>query len=127
MSPPLPGKGRRATALAAAALVAAGLAVYGGTAAGAAPRPTIAQVQAKVNSLQAQVDQVGQQYGEAGQQLAAARARLAAVQRQDGRAEARYSAARAQLRQIAVAQYENPAQSPVAGLLAAGDPAAVLR
>ena len=42
--------GRRGIALAMAAAVAAGFAVYGG-AAGAAPQPTISQVQAPVNGL----------------------------------------------------------------------------
>lgn len=127
MSPRLAGKGGRATALAVVAVVAAGLAVYGETAAGAAPKPTIAQVQAKVNSLQAQVDQVGQQYSRVGQQVAAAKAKLAAVQRQDGQAEAQFNAARAQLQQIAVAQYENPSQSSMAGLFSTSDPAVLLR
>jgi peptidoglycan DL-endopeptidase CwlO len=127
MRPRLAGKGGRATALAVAALVAAGLAVYGGTAAGAAPKPTMAQVQAKVNSLQAQVDQVGQQYSKIGQQVVEAKSQLAVVQRQDGRAEAQFNAARAQLQQIAVAQYENPSQSSMAGLFSTSDPAAVLR
>ena len=127
MSLRLPGKGRRATALAAAAVVAGGLATYGGTAAGAAPKPTIAQVRAQVNSLQAQVDQIGQQYNKVGQQLTSAKAQLAAVQRQDGHAEALFNTARTQLQHLAVAQYQNAGQSSVAGLFTADDPAAVLR
>jgi cell wall-associated NlpC family hydrolase len=112
--------------LAAGLALATAVAVYSG-AAGASPKPTIEQVQKQVNSLQAQVDQVGQQYSQVGQQLAAARARLAGVQRQDGQAEAKFTAARAQLRQVAVASFENANQSSVAGLFTSGDPVVVLR
>jgi peptidoglycan DL-endopeptidase CwlO len=119
--------GRRGAVLAAGlALAASAAAVYSG-AAGASPKPTIEQVQKQVNSLQAQADQVGQQYNQAGQQLAAARAQLAGVQRQTGQAEAKFTAARAQLRQVAVASYENANQSSVAGLFTSGDPTVVLR
>jgi cell wall-associated NlpC family hydrolase len=112
--------------LAAGLVLATAVAVYSG-AAGASPKPTIEQVQKQVNSLQAQVDQVGQQYSQVGQQLAAARARLVGVQRQNGQAEAKFTAARAQLRQVAVASFENANQSSVAGLFTSGDPAVALR
>ncbi len=118
--------GRRGAVLAAGLALALAVAVYNG-AAGASPKPTVAQVRAQVNSLQAQVDQIGQQYSQVGQQLTAAKAQLAGVQRQDGQAEAKFTAARAQLRQVAVASYENANQSSVAGLFTSGDPAVVLR
>jgi cell wall-associated NlpC family hydrolase len=130
MSPRLPGKGRRTTALAAvavAAVVAGGLAAYGETAAGAAPKPTVAQVRSQVNSLQAQADQIGQQYIQVGQQLTSAKAQLATVQQQSRQAEAKFTAARTQLQRLAVAQYENAGQSSVSGLLTSGDPTQVLR
>jgi cell wall-associated NlpC family hydrolase len=106
--------------------LAAAVAVYGG-AAWAAPKPTIAQVQAQVNSLQGQVDQIGQQYNQIGQQLVAAKAQFAVVQRQDGQAQAEFNAAQAQLRQVAVASFENANQSSVASLFTTGDPTEVLR
>ena len=118
---------RRGTAIVAAlvtGLAVAG-AVYSGTA-GAAPQPTLGQVQAQVNSLQAKVDRIGQQYDQASQQLAAARGRLTQVNREATRAQARYDTARAQLVQVAVAAYENAGQTSVLGLLTAGDPASVL-
>jgi cell wall-associated NlpC family hydrolase len=117
---------RRVAAAAAAAAVAGGV-VLCGQAAGASPKPTIEQVQKQVNGLQAQVDQVGQQYVQVGQQLVAAKAQLASVQKQDGKAEALFTAARSQLRQVAVASYENANQSSVAGLFTTGDPTLVLR
>jgi peptidoglycan DL-endopeptidase CwlO len=122
MSGRLPG---RSIALAAAVAVAAGLAIYGG-AAGAAPQPTISQVQAQVNGLQAKIDKIGEQYDQVTGQLSAARGRLAAVRRQADREQAQFDAARTKLAQVAVAAYENSAQTSSAGLLFSADPAAVL-
>jgi cell wall-associated NlpC family hydrolase len=106
--------------------VAAGLAAAYGAAAGAAPQPTVSQVQAQVNSLQAKVDRIGEQYDQASQQLAAARTRLAQVNQRAAAEQARYNSARAKLAQVAVAAYENSGQTSIAGLLTSGDPAAVL-
>jgi peptidoglycan DL-endopeptidase CwlO len=108
-------------------LVAVGsaLAIYGGTA-GAAPQPTISQVQAQVNSLQAKVDRIGQQYDAASEQLAAARSRLAQVNREATLAQQRFETARRQLTQVAVAAYMDSNQSSVLGLLTSGNPSDVL-
>jgi peptidoglycan DL-endopeptidase CwlO len=116
---------RGGVALAVALTAAGGLAVYS-EAAGAAPQPTIGQVQTQVNSLQAKVDRIGQEYDQAGQQLTAARSRLTRVNRAAASAQARYMAARAQLAQVAVAAYENSGQTSVLGVLTSGDPGAVL-
>ena len=104
--------------------VAAGLAASG--AAGAAPQPTVSQVQAQINSLQAKADRLGEQYDQAGQLLAAAKGRLAQVNRKAAAYQARYDAARAKLAQVAVAAYENSGRTSIAGLLTSGDPAAAL-
>ena len=126
MSGRLPGRrGRRGITLAAAVAVAAGLAVYGG-AAGAAPQPTISQVQAQVNGLQAKIDKIGEQYDQVTGQLSAARGRLATVRREAAREQAQFNAARTKLAQVVVAAYENSAQTSAAGLLTSGDPAVVL-
>lgn len=119
------GKRGRGITLAAIAVAAATLAGYGGNA-GAAPRPTVSQVQAQVNALQARIDKIGQQYDQVTGQMSAARARLAHVRRQAGREQARFSAARKKLAQVSVAAFENSQQSSAAGLLASADPAAVL-
>src|SRR5215472_5436909 len=111
--------GRRGAALAAGVALAIAVPVYS-EAASAAPKPTIAQVEARVNGLQAQIDQVGQQ-------LATAKARLASVQRKNGVAFERFTVARANLRQVAIASYEHANQSSVARLLTTGDPTQVLR
>ena len=116
---------RGGAALAVALTAACGVAVYT-EAAGAAPQPTIGQVQTQVNSLQAKVDRIGQEYDQATQQLTAARSRLTRVNRTAASAQARYTAARTQLAQVAVAAYENSGQTSVLGVLTSGDPSAVL-
>lgn len=117
---------RRGAALVVALAAATGLAVYGGTMAGAAPAPSINQVQSQVNNLQAQVDKVGEQYDAAGQQLAAAKAQLARITKQTDLAEKRYQDASKALAAVAVATYENGNQTSILGLLTSGNPSAVL-
>jgi cell wall-associated NlpC family hydrolase len=118
---------RRGAVLAVAVTAATGLAVYTGTTgAGAAPAPTISQVQAQVNSLQAKMDKVGQQYDANGQAYTAAQATLARVQKQAANAQARYDTARAQLAAVAVSVYENANQTSVLGLLSSGNPQSAL-
>ena len=117
---------RRGTVLAVPLLaVGSALAIYGGTA-GAAPQPSISQVQAQVNSLQAKVDRIGEQYDAASEQLAAAKSRLAQVNREATLAQQRFDTARAQLTQVAVAAYMDSSQTSVLGLLTSGNPSDVL-
>jgi cell wall-associated NlpC family hydrolase len=118
---------RRVAVLATVLVAAGGIAVYSGAqGAGAAPAPTISQVQKQVNILQGKVDKIGQEYDAAGQQLAAAKARLAQVTKQSDNAQQQYNQASATLAAVAVAQYENSGQTSIMGLLTAGDPSAVL-
>jgi cell wall-associated NlpC family hydrolase len=106
---------------------AGGVAVYAGASgAGAAPAPSITQVQAQINSLQGKVDKIGEQYDAAGQQLAQAKSRLKQVSTQSDRAQQQYNKASAALAAVAVAGYENSGQSSIAGLLTSGNPNAVL-
>lgn len=95
--------------------------------AGAASKPTVAQVQVQVNNLQAQVDQVGQQYDAVTEQLTAAKARLAAVRKEDTHAEALFLGAQSKLQQIAVASFETANQSSIMGLLTSSDPSQALQ
>jgi peptidoglycan DL-endopeptidase CwlO len=118
---------RRAAVLVTVLATASGIAVYAGASgAGAAPAPSIAQVQAEVNTLQGQVDKLGEQYDAAGQQLSAARSKLAQVTKQSDQAQQRYNTASDALAAIAVAQYENSNATSIAGLLTSGNPNAVL-
>jgi peptidoglycan DL-endopeptidase CwlO len=118
---------RRAAVLVTVLATAGGIAIYSGAqGAGAAPAPTISQVQKEVNALQGKVDKIGQEYDAAGQQLAAAKARLAQVTRQSDNAQQQYDTASATLAAVAVTQYENSGQTSIIGLLTSGDPSAVL-
>ena len=118
-------RGGRGIAVAAAAVLAAAFAAYGG-AAGAVPRPTISQVQAEVNTLQAKIDKIGQEYLQVSARVSAARGRLATVRSQAGRDDAQFSAAQKKIALVVVAAYEGSAQTSAAGLLTSGDPAVVL-
>jgi cell wall-associated NlpC family hydrolase len=118
---------RRAAVLVTVLAAVSGAAVYtGASGAGAAPAPSIKQVQAEVNSLQGQVDKLGEQYDAAGQQLTSAKSRLAQVTQQADRAQQQYNTASAALAAVAVAGYENSGQTSVIGLLTSGNPDAVL-
>src|SRR6201987_4654782 len=117
---------RRAAVLVAVLATASGAAVYAGASgAGAAPAPSINQVQAQVNSLQGKVDKIGEQDDAAGQQLAAAKSRLAQVTKQADRAQQQYNQASATLAAVAVAGYETSGETSVIGLLTSGNPDAV--
>ena len=117
---------RRAVVLVTVLAAASGLAVYAGTGAGAAPAPSITQVQKEVNSLQGKVDQITQQYDAAGEQLKAAKAKLSQVSKRADRAQQAYDKASAALAAVAVSQYENSNSTSIAGLLTSGNPNAVL-
>ena len=117
---------RRGVALAVPLLAVAGaIGIYSATA-GAAPQPSISQVQAQVNSLQAKVDRIGEQYDAASQQLSAAKSRLTQVNREATLAQQRFDTARTALAQVAVAAYMDSNQTSVLGLLTSGNPSDVL-
>jgi peptidoglycan DL-endopeptidase CwlO len=117
---------RRVMALTAGLAVTGGLAAYGGIA-GAAPQPTVDQVQARINQLTSQFDQVSEQLDQAGQQLSAARSRLSQVRVHLDHANARYQAAQASMAQTAAAAFEDTGATSIAGVLTSGDPSVVLR
>jgi cell wall-associated NlpC family hydrolase len=116
---------RRGTAL-LAGLVAAGGIAYGGIA-GAAPQPTVSQVQAKINQLTTQFDQVSEQYDQASQQLSAAKSKLAGVHARLTTANAKFQAAQASVAQNAAAAFEDTGSTSVAGVLTSGNPSVVLQ
>ncbi len=116
---------RRGTAVLAGLAVAGGLA-YGGIA-GAAPQPTVSQVQAKINQLTTQFDKVSQQYDQASQQLSAAKSRLAGVHTRFSTANARFQAAQASVARNAAVAFEDTGSTSVAGVLTSGNPSVVLQ
>jgi cell wall-associated NlpC family hydrolase len=117
---------RRGIAAGAAVLVAGGLATGVTQLAGAAPKPTVAQQQAKVNALQGKFDQAVQQYDQVSGKLTSAKARLAQVNKEMATATARYQTTRKRVVQIAAATYMDSGQTSLAGLLTTSDPSTVL-
>src|ERR1700759_1700193 len=117
---------KSSVAVAAGLLAAvAGIATYAGTA-GAAPQPSITQVEAKVNSLTSQFDQANQQYDQAAQQVSQARVQLAAANQKVAAAQVQFKKLQGAVAEIAAASYENSNMTSIAGLLSSNDPNAVL-
>src|SRR5580693_4860714 len=102
-------KGRRAAVAVVAFLLAGGAATGVSQAAGAAPQPTVSQVQAQVNQLTAQFNKAVEQYDQVAEQLTAAKTRLSQVNKE-----------------IASASYMDSGQTSLAGLLTSNDVAQVL-
>ena len=117
---------RRGIAVTAGLAVMAGLAAYGGIA-GAAPQPTVGQVQARINQLTSQFDRVSVQLDQASQQLSAAQSKLSQVRVHLNHADAQFQAAEASVAQAAAAEFEDSGATSVAGVLTAGDPSVVLQ
>ena len=128
MHTPLPGiKTRLRIGVAAATAIVAvfGLSTYAVTA-GAAPQPTLAEAQAKVNQDTSQYDQASQQYDQAAQQAKQAQQKLAAINNQVAADEAQFTKLRGAVAQIAAASYESGDTTSIAGLLTSNNPNTVL-
>ena len=128
MRTPLPGLKTRlksSVAVAAGLVAVAGLVTYAGTA-GAAPQPSITQVEAKVNQLTSQFDQANQQYDQAAQQASQARVKLSVANKQVATAQVQFKKLQGAVAEIAAASYENSNMTSIAGLLSSNDPNAVL-
>jgi peptidoglycan DL-endopeptidase CwlO len=115
-----------------AVAIAAGLATVGGlvavaSSAGAAPQPTVDQVQARINQLTSQFDQVSEQLDQASQQLSGARSRLSQVRVHLDHANAQYAAAQASVAQNAAAAFEDTGATSMAGVLTSADPPVALQ
>ena len=117
---------RRGIAIATGLVAVGGLAVFA-TGAGAAPQPTVDQVQAKVNQLTSQFNQVSEQLDQAGQQLSSAQSRLAQVRVHLNYANAQFQAAQANVAQTAAAAFEDTGATSIAGVLTSGDPSVLLQ
>ena len=75
--------------------------------AGAAPQPTVSQVQQRLQQLTDQAQRLEQQYAAAQQQLSAANQQLSAMNTEVARDQSRFSSLRAKMAEIAAAAYEN--------------------
>jgi len=117
---------RRGVAIASALVAVGGLAVFA-SGAGAAPQPTVDQVQARINQLTSQYDKVSEQYDQASQQLSAAQSRLSQVRVHLTHANQQFRAAQDNVAQTAAAAFEDTGATSVAGVLTSGDPSVVLQ
>jgi cell wall-associated NlpC family hydrolase len=104
---------------------ATGIAVYTGTA-GAAPQPSVSQVQQQVNQLQSKYDQANQTYDQAAQDYSGAKVKLSRLNGQVATAQKNFNKMRADVSQIAAQSYENSNMNSIAALLTSNDPQAVL-
>ena len=117
---------RRSVAFATGIVAVGGLVVFA-TGAGAAPPPTVAQVQAKVTALTSQFDKVSEQLDQAGTQLSAAQSRLSQVRVHLNHANAQFQAAQANMAQSAAAAFEDTGATSMVGVLTSGDPSVLLQ
>jgi peptidoglycan DL-endopeptidase CwlO len=117
---------RRGIAGVAVLVVTGGLVAYGGMA-GAAPQPSVSEVQAKVNKLTSQFDRVSEQLDQASQQLSVAQSRLSQVRAHLNRANAQFQAAREAVAQTAAAAFEDTGATSVGGILTSGNPSVILQ
>ena len=117
---------RRGVAIAAGLVAVGGLAVVA-SGAGAAPQPTVDQVQARINQLTSQFNKVSEQFDQASQQLSAAQSRLSQVRVHLNHANAQFQSAQANVAQTAAAAFEDTGATSIAGVLTSGDPSVVLQ
>ncbi len=117
---------RRSVAIATGLIAAGGLSVFA-AGAGAAPQPTVDQVQARINQLTSQFDTVSEQFDQASQQLSGAQSRLSQVRVRLSHANAQFETAQANVAQTAAAAFEDTGATSVAGVLTSGDPSVVLQ
>jgi peptidoglycan DL-endopeptidase CwlO len=116
---------RQGVAIGASVIAAGGLAIFAGSA-GAAPKPTVHQVQKAVDRLTSAEDQAVQQYDQASQQLASAKQRLALVNREVKADRAKFQSMRSQIAAIASTAYESGTMTNMGALLTTDNPQAVL-
>ena len=107
-------------------IAAGGLSVFA-AGAGAAPQPTVNQVQARIDQLTSQFNQVSEQFDQASQQLSAAQSKLSQVRVRLSHANAQFQASQANMAQSAAAAFEDAGATSIAGVLTSGDPSVVLQ
>lgn len=105
---------------------AAGLLIGVTGSAGAAPAPTVSQVQAKLKSLQLKADRLDQQYGKVKQQFQATKQRLALINKEIAADSARFAGLREEIGRIAVTEYEDGNINSSIALLTSGNPQQIL-
>jgi len=108
------------------ALVAVGALVMAGGGVAAAPQPTVAQAQAKLDKLNNQMQQLDQRYDQIKEQLSSASQQLTLANTAAARYENRFKSMRAEVAQIAAEAYETGGISTPEALLTSSDPQKIL-
>ena len=116
---------RRGVAVSLGLLAAAGIVLSTGVA-GAAPQPTVTQVQQRLSQLNSQVDRLDQQFDQVSQQLSAARQQLSLVNNEVARYRARFNFLRKQVAQIAATAYMDGSLTSPEALLISSNPQKIL-
>ena len=117
---------KRSATVVSAGLLAGGLIITVGTTAGAAPKPTLSEVQAKLQKLTNQEQVLDQRYDQMKQDLSLANQRLKLVNQESARYQAKFEAMRKQVARIAAQAYEDGQLTSTAALLTSDDPQTVL-
>ncbi|HLK00791.1 MAG TPA: NlpC/P60 family protein [Streptosporangiaceae bacterium] len=95
--------------------------------AGAAPKPTVAEVQAKINQLTTEFNKVSEQLDQVDERLKSARGQLKTVTIRWKQAYSQFKSAQTSMAQIAASAYEDTGATSIAGVLTTDDPSVVLR
>jgi cell wall-associated NlpC family hydrolase len=106
--------------------MASGMLISAGGSAGAAPKPTLSQVQARLQALNTKALNLDQRYDQIQQELTADNQRLKLVNAESVRYQAKFTAERAQVAQIAALAYEDGNMTSVAALLTSGNAQTIL-
>jgi cell wall-associated NlpC family hydrolase len=91
-----------------------------------APKPTVSQVQAKLNKLNAKADKLDNQYDQAQEELKSANQRLKVVNREAARYAKQFASMRAQISRIATQAYMQGSINSSVALLTSGNPQQIL-
>ncbi len=109
-----------------AGILAAGVVISAGGPAGAAPQPTVSQVQARLRQLTSKAEKLDQHYNQVQQELTSASQRLKLVNSEAARYLKRFRSMRAEIARIAAQAYENGQMTSVAAMLTSGDAQQIL-
>jgi len=109
-----------------AGILAAGVVVAAGGPAGAAPQPTVSQVQARLRQLTTKAEKLDQRYNQVQQELTSASRRLKLVNSEAARYLERFRSMRAEIARIAAQAYMNGNMTSVAAMLTSGDAQQIL-
>jgi len=117
---------RHRVAAVTVSVFAAGLLLGVTASAGAAPAPSVSQVQARLKSLQTQMDKLDQQYVQVKQQWMTTKQRLQVLNREVGAESHKFAAMRQEIARIAVTAYEDGNLNSSMALLTSGNPQQIL-